>query len=148
MDEKVKQKILDFLKNHNLTVLSYTNEKGVPQSAAVEYMVTDKLEILFNTFSDKRKYKNILERPAVSFVVGWNWDENITIQYEGVASELSSFELLKYSKIYFDNLPSAKQFAEAFKHLGRLAFFKVDPKWIRFSDFNKEPWETSELSFN
>src|SRR3989344_962237 len=97
MDQEAKQKILDFLKKHSLTVLSYVNEKDTPQSATIEYMVTDNLEILFNTFSDKRKYKNIVERSDVSFVVGWDWDENITVQYEGIAEELKGIDLLKYS---------------------------------------------------
>jgi uncharacterized pyridoxamine 5'-phosphate oxidase family protein len=147
MEQEIKQKILDFLKTHSLTVLSYTNSNQMPQSAVVEYMVTDNLEILFNTFSDKRKYKNITEKPNVSFVVGWTWEENITIQYEGVAHELTGAQLLKYSGMYFKNLPSAKQFAEVFKHLGSLAFFKVEPKWIRFSNFSKEPWEVFEVNF-
>jgi uncharacterized pyridoxamine 5'-phosphate oxidase family protein len=147
MEQETKQKILDFLKEHSLTVLSYTNSNHAPQSATVEYVVTDNLEILFNTFSDKRKYQNIVERPDVSFVVGWDWDENMTVQYEGAAQELKGLEVLKYSKIYFEHLPSAKQFADAFKHLGSLIFFRVKPKRIRFSDFNKEPWEISEVNF-
>ncbi len=74
------------------------------------------------------------------FVIGW--DENITVQYEGEASELKGEKLNKYKEIYFKKNPRAKKWE------GRegITYFKIIPKWIRYSDLNKDPWEVFEIN--
>lgn len=41
--------------------------------------------------------------------------------------------------MYFKKLSGAKQLAHALRYLSKLAFFKVKPQGIWFSDFNKKP---------
>ncbi len=62
----------NFLNSHSLGALSYASADGNPHSAVVEYAVTKKNEILFNTFKSKRKYKFLLKNNKVAFVVGWD----------------------------------------------------------------------------
>ena len=133
-----------FLQSHSLMSLSYVGPEQKPHSAVVEYVLTDDGEILFSTFKDKRKYEWLRQNSAVSIVVGWTFDENITVQYEGQAEELHGTDLLRLAKYYFHILPDAKRFAEAFAHLGELAFFKISPRWVRYSDFNPTPWTIIE----
>ena len=134
-----------FLQSHSLMSLSYVGPEQKPHSAVVEYVLTDDGEILFSTFKDKRKYEWLRQNSAVSIVVGWTFDENITIQYEGTAEELYGTDRLGYSDYYFHILPDAEKFADAFSHLGKLALFKVSPAWVRYSDFNQTPWEINEF---
>ena len=70
------------------------------------------------------------------------WDENITVQYEGEASELKGEEMNKYKEIYFEKNPRAKKWEER----EGITYFKVVPKWIRYSDLNKNPWEIFEIN--
>lgn len=76
-----KKQVLDFIKKHRLAVLSTVNSNNKPESAVLEFGETDDFEIIFDTFSSTRKYKNLKQNNNVSLVIGW--DENITIQYGG-----------------------------------------------------------------
>lgn len=51
-----------------------------------------------HTLSTYRKYKNLQDNPRVSFVIGW--DDDISVQYEGIAVELKGEELKKYQNIH------------------------------------------------
>ena len=77
--------LLQFLHKHRLGVVATTSPSGEPQSAVVGIAVTDQLEIVFDTLSTTRKCKNLRRYPNISVVVGW--DNEITVQYEGIADE-------------------------------------------------------------
>lgn len=139
MDEK--KLILDFIKKQKLAVLSTVTPQNSSQSAVLEFGETENLEIIFDTFSTARKYKNIKQNNNVSLVIGW--DENITIQYEGKAEELLGEEKEKYKKKYFEKNPDAKRW----ENKPGMTYFKVIPTWIRYSDLNKNPWEIHEIIF-
>ena len=133
-----KQKILGFIEEETLMVISSLSPDGKPQSAVVEFGETEDLEIIFDSFEESRKYRNIKQNSAVSLVIGW--DKNITVQYDGEAKELEGAELEKYKEIYFKKNPKAQRWEER-----GVKYFKVSPKWIRFSDLNKNPWEVFEV---
>lgn len=135
-----KQIILGFIKRQKLAVISTVGVDNKPESAVLEFSETDELELVFDTFTTSRKYKNLLSNKNVSFVIGW--DEDITVQYEGEVHQLSSDELEKYQKICLAKNPA---FAKWMQTEG-IKFFKVIPKWIRYSDLNKEPWEVFEIN--
>ena len=133
-----KQVIRDFISQQKIAVLSTINQEGKPQSAVLEFGNTENLEIIFDTFPSSRKYKNLKHNKNVSLVIGW--DDNITIQYEGKAEELSGKELEKYKKEFFKKNHSAQRWEAR-----GVKYFKVNPTWIRYSDLNKDPWEIFEL---
>lgn len=139
--QKVDERIRDLIRRHKLGIIATINPKAKPEAAVIEYGETEKLELIFDTFIASRKYNNIMGNPNVAFVIGW--DENITIQYEGVASELSGNELERCKGVYFAKNPRAKKWE------GRegMSYFKITPKWIRYSDLNKSPWEILETTF-
>lgn len=64
----------------------------------INFALTNNFEIIFNTFSTYRKYKNISQNNNVSLVIGW--DEDSTVQYEGKAQEINGKELVEYKKIF------------------------------------------------
>lgn len=136
-----KKDVLDFIKKQKLAVLSTVNKDNKPESAVLEFGETDNFEIIVDMYNTSRKYKNMQTNPIVSLVIGW--DENITVQYEGVASELFDEEKLKYQLIYWAKNPKAKRWA---KREG-IVYFKITPKWIRYSDLNSHPWKISEFNF-
>ena len=136
-----KEIILRFLHTHTLGVVSTMSPEGKPQSAVVEFGETPHLEIIFDTFDTYRKYHNLKQNPAVSFVIGWNNEK--TLQYEGTARELSGNEATTYQEIYFAKNPKARKFAEN----AIVRYFLVTPAWIRYADLLVNPWQVEEISF-
>ncbi len=136
-----KQRILGFLKHHQIGVIATTKSGLQPEAAAVEYGETEDLELIIDTFVNSRKWGNIQKNPRVAFVVGW--DQDITVQYEGRVTQLQGEELTKSKNTYFAKNPRAQKWE------GRegVIYFKIVPTWIRYTDTNKNPWEIFELTF-
>lgn len=131
--------ILRFVQEQGLTVLSTVSADGNPESATVECVVTDDFEIIFDTFQHFRKYTNLQANKRISAVFGWR--DDITVQFEGEAEELSGELLDHYQGYYLRKIPSARKFAE----MKDISWFRVIPKWARFTDVSREPWEIIEL---
>jgi uncharacterized pyridoxamine 5'-phosphate oxidase family protein len=141
MDEDhTKRMILEFLRKHTLAVIATCHRNGTPEAATVDFSVRDNLEIVFDTFRDTRKFDNLAERPGVAFVVGWN--DNITVQYEGEATRVPAADIEQYQEAHLDSVPAEREFIER-----GAVMFKATPRWIRYSDFNKEPPELIEVQF-
>src|SRR3989344_2861189 len=126
MDQK--KKILDFIKKHKISVI-----------AVVDFAQTENLELIFHTLASTRKAQNIQINKNVAFVIGW--DENITVQYEGEVGEISDSELEQDKKLYLLKIPEAVKWINE----DESKFFKVSPRWIRYSDLNLDPWEIFEV---
>ena len=140
---KNKKKVLEFIKNKNLGVLSTINKFGNPESAVVAFSETEDLQIIFGTFNTTRKYSNLQLNQTISFVIGWDEGENVTVQYEGIVREVTDLEFQECRDIQLKKNPSSKTYA--FEKQQR--YFKITPIWIRYSDLSKEPEEIFEISF-
>ena len=127
--------------SQRLAVVSSTGPDGPPQSAVVGIAVTPELEIVFDTLTASRKCQNLLLRHACSLVLGW--DNERTVQYEGVAEDYGKQEEGPWKEIYFQVWPDGR---ERLSWPG-LVYFVISPKWIRYSDFNKHPPEIVEFTF-
>lgn len=140
-DYEKKKLILDFIKRHNLAVLATTTPENKPEAAIVEFSEKDNLELIFDTFFTFRKYKNLQSNTNVAVVIGR--DEDKTVQYEGEAIELKDNELKECQKIHVTKLPDAAKFVE----MKDIKFFKIIPKWARYTDVSKHPWKEFEVTF-
>jgi hypothetical protein len=122
--------LLSFLRRHRLGVLSTVSPSGDPEAAVVGIAVTPELEIIFDTLDSTRKCQNLRKRPHIAFVIGW--DEEITVQYEGIADEPTGLERDRILDTYFAVYPECRA------HLGwaGITHFRVRPVWVRYSDFN------------
>jgi general stress protein 26 len=130
-----------FIDRHKLAVLATVSPSGDPQAAVVGIAVTSELELIFDTVKTSRKYQNLTADPAIAFVIGG--DDEITVQYEGDATEIRADMHQKYFDIYFEKWPECR---DHLKWPG-IVHFRVRPKWIRYSDFNRDSFEISELKF-
>jgi len=133
------QLIYEFIKKHDIGVLSTVTSDFLPESAVVGYSSTENLELIFGTFNDSRKYRNIQKNPQVAMVIGWDYGK--TVQYEGEAVELVGQERLDAINDHLSKIPSAAKFYSDFK----IAVFKVTPKWIRYTDVSFDPWDIVEI---
>lgn len=133
------KKIHAFLVKTPLATLSTLDPaQTTPQSALVAFTQNEKLELYFMTFVDSRKYANLQQQHAVSFVIGF---EYTTVQYEGVASELLGCQT-KEALLAFalKDTPCSAEFLDN----PRARFFKVVPTWVRYSDYTICPAEMFE----
>lgn len=136
-----QETIFNFIKSQRLAVVSTVNASGRPQSAVVGFGETEQLELIFATHATTRKAQNIRNNPLVSVVIGW--DDNQTVQYEGLAKELSADEAIFYREKCFHKNPGSKEHS---KHPDE-RYFLIRPTWIRYSDFREEQPSIIELKF-
>lgn len=111
-----------------------------PESAVVEFG-NENFTLVFDTNKASRKYRNLTRNPKCSVVIGW--DENKTLQYDGIVSEIKDDELLHYKSVYFEKNPEAQKWEKD----KNIAYFKIEPAWVRFTDLNHDPWAITELQF-
>jgi len=138
MDSK-KQKILKFVRKQKFAVLSTASNDGVPQAALMTFSENQNLELFFDTFCASRKAKNLHLNSKVAIVIGLH--DPVSVQYEGMAYKLKDEELRESQEIHVSKLPES----EMFIHMEDSLFFKIIPRWIRYSDTSKQPWEIFEI---
>ncbi len=135
-----RDKILKFLRRENLAVLSYA-ENGQPKSSVVDYSEDEDLQIIFITLLKYRKYSLIKKNPRISLCIGGK--NNITVQYEGIAKELTRLKFLPYLKYHIKKNPVELKFSKMLE----AKFFIIKPTWIRYSDFSAKPNEIFEITY-
>ncbi|MEA2701564.1 MAG: hypothetical protein QOE22_273 [Candidatus Parcubacteria bacterium] len=141
-NEEIKKKILAFLNLHKLTVISTVDtENNKPEAACVAFAEKENLDLIFGTLNNSRKYKNLQTNQNVSFVIGWS-DELGTVQYEGIARELSGDEAQENGEI----MAIKKEKVRGYLTREDNRFFLVKPTWIRFVDKGISPEEVSEVN--
>jgi len=141
--EEAKKAILEFLKKHSLAVLSTVDAEGrKPESAVLSFVEMDDLSIVFGTANTSRKYSNLQKNQNVALVIGWDGRVG-TLQYEGVARELSKAESVPYAAAQIAKNPFSKAFADRDDQ----RYFLVTPAWMRLTDMSQKPAQTIELSF-
>ena len=135
------EEVFRFMKRERLAVLATVDEKGQPEAALMGFAVTQELEIIFDTVKDSRKYPNLKMHPRVAWVIGCTTE--VTVQYEGIAEELSGEELVRYKKIYFAAFPDGPT-RESWPGI---TYFVVRPKWVRYCDYNPGTRRIEEKEF-
>jgi PPOX class probable F420-dependent enzyme len=134
-----RSELVDFIRRHRLGVVATASAGGAPQAAVVGVAVTDDLELVFDTLGGSRKAANLRRDARVAVVIGW--DDEQTVQCEGVADEPAGPELARLQQCYFAAFPDGPS---------RLAwpgitYVRVRPTWIRYSDFRKPETVIVEL---
>ncbi|HET6413147.1 MAG TPA: pyridoxamine 5'-phosphate oxidase family protein [Anaeromyxobacter sp.] len=132
--------LLAFLRRHRLAVEASVGPGGAPQAALVGFAVSDAFEIVFDTLTGSRKYRNLCADHRIALVVGW--DEEITAQIEGVADFPGGDDLERVRECYFAVYPDGRE---------RLAWpgithVRVRPTWIRYSDYGTPTESIVEFS--
>lgn len=135
-----KQQLRDFMRAHPMAVLATVAAGGAPEAALVGAAVTDDLELVFDTIDTTRKFLNLKRNPHIAFVFSGDGEE--TLQYEGVADEPEGRERERLKEIYFAAFPEGV----ARQDWPGLTYFRVKPRWIRFSSYYR-PRRVDEMAF-
>ena len=127
------EEIFDIVKQKRFAVVSTVHDTGAPESALVGFACTQQNEIVFDTLSTSRKAINILRRPAVALVVGW--EDDISVQIEGDARQPVGDDLANAKAAYFREWPDGRDR----ENWPDIAYFVVRPRWIRYSCYAGAP---------
>jgi pyridoxine/pyridoxamine 5'-phosphate oxidase len=125
-----RAEVIAFMRRRPYAVQASVAASGQPQAAVVGVAVSDDAELIFDTLGDTRKCANLRRDPRIAFVIGW--DDERTVQYEGVADEPRGPELDRCKQLYFARFPDGP----ARERWPGITYFRVRPTWIRFSDFS------------
>src|ERR1041385_8019639 len=98
--------VLEFMRSQSIGVECSVSLSGVPQAAVVGYVVTENLEVFFDTVDSTRKAKNLRVKPSIAFVVGgFSSGDERTLQFQGVVDEPTGIELERLKELYFSRFP-------------------------------------------
>lgn len=132
--------LYDFISRNKFAVVSTLSGDNLPEAALIGFAATTNLQIIFDTSSNSRKYLNIIQNPSVALVIGW--DNEQTVQYEGIAKKPTARELEELLPFYFNIFPDGKDRRGNMKDI---SYICVEPKWIRYSDYHK--FQIEEMNF-
>ncbi|MGA3123838.1 MAG: pyridoxamine 5'-phosphate oxidase family protein [Polyangiaceae bacterium] len=124
-----RSELLAFLRDHRLCVQASVSSAGTPQAAVVGFGVSDDLEIVFDTIGASRKMANLRRDGHIALVIGW--DDEQTVQIQGVADEPAGAELDRMKQVYFSAWPDGVD-RQSWKDI---TYVRVRPTWARYSDF-------------
>jgi general stress protein 26 len=137
--------ILQFLKSQPMATISTVAPGSLqPESALIAFTQTDDLKIVFESFVDTRKWHNLQRNPHVALVIGWDVEEQLTVQYEGTATAVQPDEVEKYTQLF---LAKDTPCTETFLRDSRVRLFIVQPTWIRYSDYTEKVPHVTEMHF-
>ncbi len=134
-----QEELRDFLRLHRDGVVS-TTHAGQPEGAVVGIAVSDRCELVFDALDSTHKVRNLRRDPRVALTV---WSGSRTAQLEGVADEPSGAELQRLQQVYYG------VFADGPSRLAwpGLTYFRIRPRWARYSDFGAQPAQFVEFDF-
>jgi len=136
--------VLDFMRGKSIGVETSVSSTGVPQAAAVGFVVTEKCEIFFDTVDATRKAANLRKNPQIAFVIGgFSESDERTVQFQGIVDEPEGFELEQLKELYFRRFPDGRTRLT----WPGLVYFRARPTWLRYSDFTQTPPEIAEFDF-
>ena len=132
----------DFIENHKLGVLATVSGRMLPEASVVGIAVLKNLEIIFGSFVNARKVTNLQTNPYVSLAIGW--EKGLTVQFEGRVEKIDDLEAEKYLRTTLATIPSIAKYVQREFRL----IYRIKPKWVRFADLSRDPWDRFEISFS
>lgn len=110
-----KDQLYPFMPSKKLAVAASVSPLLVPEAALVGIAVTQDLKIVFDTVSHSRKFFNLQKNPCIALVIGW--DEEQTLQYEGILNNPKGEELALLMASYFKVFPEGRNRRDEMQHI-------------------------------
>jgi len=98
---------------------------------------------MIGTSTASRKFANIAHNPKVSVTLT-DEDRRLTVQYQGLARQMSPDEYSARRGDHYGKLPESLPFEG---QEGQV-FFTITPIIVRASDCDHNPWVVTELRFD
>jgi len=137
-----RAELLAFVRGERHAALASVAADGTPQAAVVGIVVTDDLEIFFDTLASTRKAANLRARRQAALVIGgFEATATRTVQVEGVVDEPTGADLARLEQLYFERFADGP----ARQAWPGIIYMRVRPTWLRYSDFGAGPPLVVEL---
>jgi len=127
------EEVFDIIRRKRLAVVSTVHDSGAPEAALVGFALTERDEVVFDTLGSSRKAVNIVRRPAAALVIGW--ENDISIQIEGVARRPQGDDLAYAKAAYFREWPDGR----GRENWPDIAYIVVKPRWMRYANYAGAP---------
>jgi hypothetical protein len=136
--------LLTFMRAHPLAVQASVSAAQGAQAAVVGIVVTDDVEVFFDSTGTSRKVDNLRRNPRIAFVIGGaTVGDERTVQYEGIADEPAGAELQRLKELYFESFPDGRER----ERTSGVTYTRARPTWVRYSDFTEDPPAIIEFDF-
>jgi hypothetical protein len=132
--------LLHFVRAHRLAVVATNSLDGQPQTSVVRFVVTDAFELIIDAHGTARKVGNLSNSPKVGVTIGW--DDLQTLQIDGVGEIQRGDDLERAKQFYASQFPERYR---ARRDIHDLVYICITPKWMRFSDFRRNPADVFTL---
>ena len=100
------EQVFDIAKRKRFLVVSTVNKSGAPEAALMGFALTPANEIVFDTLASSRKAVNLARNPKAALVIGW--DDQISLQIEGIARRPAGDDLASAKAAYFHEWPDGR----------------------------------------
>jgi pyridoxine/pyridoxamine 5'-phosphate oxidase len=134
--------MIEFVRARGLAVVATRGPDGEPQAALVGIAATDLGELLFDASARSRKVINLRADARVAVVIGW--DDELTLQCEGVADVLGGVDREECLPSYVQQFPDGARRAQS----PRIVLVRVRLVWGRLSDYRPRSFGSVELSLD
>lgn len=145
----MRDRLLKFLREHQVLTLAVMEPDGSPYAAALFYAVDDELRLHVLSDPSTRHGKALLANPSVAGTIQpdhQQWHEIRGVQFRGVCHQLEGTERARAWEIYSARFPFLQQpNAILSRELANTAIWRIDTSWIRLIDNqagfgHKEEW--------
>jgi nitroimidazol reductase NimA-like FMN-containing flavoprotein (pyridoxamine 5'-phosphate oxidase superfamily) len=143
-DKSILEKnVISYLNEHRQCVIG-TSLNNIPFVAKVYYYTLKDYEIVFSTFPNSNKFRNLQNNPNIAIEIDAGSPSNC-MHYQGKAELITSEEEISKLKTYI--LSKDAPFRK-FMERPDLKFFKVKPRTIYYTDYKKKPFYRDILQFD
>ena len=137
-----RAELLRALRAERHAIVASVSADGGPQAAVVGVVVSDELEIFFDTLDVTHKAVNLRARPRAAVVIGSvAAGAQVTVQIEGVADEPRGADLERLKALYFERFMDGPA-RQAWRGI---IYVRLRLTWVRFSDYGANPPRIVEL---
>ena len=128
---QLRHTIISFLNNHRKAVFSILDEKGLPTTSLMLYVIDDELNVFFGTRRSFSKYKHIIDHPVVSLsIIEEAVDPLKVVDIRGDVEELAPADQENVHTFFKQKNP-AKYYVEGAEDF---VMFKLTPHFVRWLD--------------
>ena len=124
--------LIEFVRHRGLAVVATRDAAGTPEAALVGIAATDRAELVFDTSVRSRKCVNLKAFPRVAVVIGW--DDEVSVQGEGVAEVVTGQERDRCLSAYLEQYPDGRERAAD----PEIVLVRVRLDWVRHCDYRPE----------
>jgi uncharacterized protein YhbP (UPF0306 family) len=145
----MRERLLKFLREHQVLTLAVMEADGSPYAAALFYAVDEELRFHVVTDPATRHGKAMLANPSVAGTIQLDrqqWHEIRGVQFRGLCRQLGSEERVRAWEVYRTRFVFLQQPDTTLtRELANTALWRIDPTWIRLIDNrlgfgHKEEW--------